>query len=119
MRPYKGKRIDNGEWVTGCYIFCAEENEHRIITSILSSDDDILISACAYPVDPDTVSQYIGKDDAEGNPVFEKDTIKDLGNNLAKVVWNNDTCGYYADFGMDIELQELSFPFWVLKNKEK
>lgn len=61
---FRGKRIDNGEWVYGHLVEC-EAREYR--TFIVSSadweqhDDGLeLIATTAHEVDPETVGQYTG-----------------------------------------------------------
>lgn len=72
---FKGKRIDNGEWVYGAYL-PLEGNEGRIATSCLEGDDENLLTVCAYPVDVETVCQYTGIEDKNGIRIFVDDICK-------------------------------------------
>ena len=56
---FRGKRVDNGEWVEGCLLTI--DGEYRIATSCLQGDDENLLdNVCAYKVIPETVGQCTG-----------------------------------------------------------
>ncbi|RJE88608.1 hypothetical protein D3P07_11475 [Paenibacillus sp. 1011MAR3C5] len=72
MRPYQGKRIDNGEWVEGWYI----RYEHMGIVRHIIATSYAQIYANSHDVDPDTVRQDSGVPDKYGKPVFDGDILK-------------------------------------------
>lgn len=80
---FRGKRIDIFEegdsgWVIGYYINVEDFESHYDFPAIIPVDSDIY-SFCEinelYYVDPDTVGQYIGLDDARGDMIFEGDIL--------------------------------------------
>ena len=74
---FKGKRLDNDEWVEGyylrngdrCYI-CAD------ICFASYRGDDVIRFGNWDEVDPETVCQYTGLNDSNDTKVFEGDIIK-------------------------------------------
>ena len=84
---FRGRRLDNGEWVTGGSILQLMNNgtpEAYIVGSgtlcVDTHEEDtgniVGLDACLFcKVDPETVGQYIGMKDKERNLIFEGDVI--------------------------------------------
>lgn len=99
---FRGKRIDNCEWVEGYYV-CLNGNEHRIYSGYAETDCGTYYPGYAT-IDHTTVGQYAGLNDLTGKRFFDGDIFRfyddDGDYSIYKVQWlvSDNFCGWaYID----------------------
>ena len=88
---FKAKRLDNGEWVEGSLTY----SQGIAYIHRKESDKDDRCYLTPYEVIPETVCQFTGLKDCEGNELYEHDVIKNYPFIPSEIVWSEELSGYY------------------------
>lgn len=112
MREYifRGKRLDNGEWVEGSLIIYDWDNGY---VSIYSIEEEM-----AFQVDPETVGQWTGFRDNDGDRIYEDDIlkmitrVKDGKKRIFTVKWCDECGRWVLPCDTDDELETDFTSFW-------
>ena len=97
---WRGKRVDNGEWVEGQFIPSNTNDGYRtyIIANAKwdNSDDGLdLLETDIYEVDPSTLGECTGKRDKNGTLIFEGDIV-DYNGTKHEVVFETRFSAYFG-----------------------
>ena len=89
---FRGKSIATGKWIEGDLRTYRNGAREIIKTDIEWADGTH--DAVLFPVDPNTVVQFINRKDKNGRMVFEKDIVKDMYGRIGVIEWHDKKSAY-------------------------
>ena len=129
---FRGKRVDNGEWVKGIPVETEADCGIRIFIITYAkwdSDDNSIdfLETVVYEVEPETVGQFTGLTDKNGVKIFEGDIVKEyktkdkvkgvvkFGEYQSGINKYADDLGFYVEWTTEnFLIRELGY--WCRKN---
>lgn len=114
---FRAKRIDNGEWVEGSYVYRPKEvGDYRVSHYILVHDD---YGFSWKEIDIDTICQYTGLTDKNGNKIWENDICStDLERPFLIVEFRNGAFMYNCNDG-NKDYYDIMLPTEPLEQQDK
>lgn len=110
---FKAKRIDNGEWVTGSYVYTfAPDKECPVIGLMKENHFIVEQNGHICIIDPSTLCPCTGLKDKNGMLIWENDVVRycDCTEERYVIAWEeNKACFEYQQYGCSImNFDELS-----------
>ena len=104
---FRSKRVDNGEWTEG-YFFKSWDKVFLLwgMTGDCPNMEEVI---------PETVRQFTGLCDKNGNKIFEGDIVESPHGTQGVVEWQNAECAFLVNIGDDWQTMD-DCPYEVVGN---
>lgn len=100
---FKAKRIDNDEWVEGSYVYTFNEDKTCPVVGVMKENHWIIEKdGNIVLINKDTICQYTGLTDKNGNKIWENDVcncIYDGRLSIRVIIWDKDELDFKGTNG--------------------